>query len=179
MANYIASDTDLTAVADAIRTKGGTSADLTFPSGFVSAIQAIPTGGGSWKAATGSFTPTQIYNTNVDVKITDDTTIGFTPTMFILALKDRTDVSGVQYAMLASVFFTVATSGTSGNQYRASFRYSNTSNGLNINVYKANAWTTAEASILNYSSGNIRFRASAGYMLMNKEYTWFAFAPST
>lgn len=32
---------DLTAVADAIRTKGGTSAQLTFPDGFVSAVQAI------------------------------------------------------------------------------------------------------------------------------------------
>lgn len=40
-------DTDLTAVADAIRTKGGTSASLAFPSDFVSAIAAIPTGGGT------------------------------------------------------------------------------------------------------------------------------------
>ena len=35
---------DLTAVADAIRTKGGTSAQLAFPDGFVSAVQAIQTG---------------------------------------------------------------------------------------------------------------------------------------
>lgn len=39
-------DADLTSVANAIRTKGGTSAPLDFPAGFVSAIQAIPTGGG-------------------------------------------------------------------------------------------------------------------------------------
>lgn len=39
-------DTDLTSVANAIRTKGGTSASLAFPAGFVSAIAAIPTGGG-------------------------------------------------------------------------------------------------------------------------------------
>lgn len=39
-------DADLTSVANAIRTKGGTSADLAFPSGFVSAVEAIPTGGG-------------------------------------------------------------------------------------------------------------------------------------
>ena len=39
-------DADLTSVANAIRTKGGTSADLAFPAGFVSAIDAIPTGGG-------------------------------------------------------------------------------------------------------------------------------------
>lgn len=47
MSNYLATDTDLTAVADAIRTKGGTSASLAFPAGFVSAIADIPTGGGS------------------------------------------------------------------------------------------------------------------------------------
>lgn len=47
MSNYIASSTDLTSVANAIRTKGGTSAQLAFPAGFVSAIEAIPTGGGS------------------------------------------------------------------------------------------------------------------------------------
>lgn len=37
-------DADLTSVANAIRTKGGTSASLAFPADFVSAVQAIPTG---------------------------------------------------------------------------------------------------------------------------------------
>lgn len=46
MADYVVSDTSLTAVADAIRTKGGTSASLAFPAGFVQAIADIPTGGG-------------------------------------------------------------------------------------------------------------------------------------
>ena len=40
-------DSDLTSVANAIRTKGGTSASLAFPSGFVSAINAISGGGGA------------------------------------------------------------------------------------------------------------------------------------
>ena len=40
-------NTDLTSVANAIRTKGGTSAQLAFPAEFVSAIAAIPSGGGS------------------------------------------------------------------------------------------------------------------------------------
>jgi len=46
MATYLTNDTDLGAVADAIRTKGGTSADLVFPQGFVDAIEAISGGGG-------------------------------------------------------------------------------------------------------------------------------------
>lgn len=46
MANYLTTDTELTSIANAIRTKGGTSAHLTYPTGFVTAINAIPTGGG-------------------------------------------------------------------------------------------------------------------------------------
>ena len=41
---YIATDEDLGAVADAIRAKGGTSAPLSFPSGFVDAIEDISGG---------------------------------------------------------------------------------------------------------------------------------------
>ena len=44
MSDYLVTDTELTSIADAIRTKGGTSASLTFPSAFVSAINNIPTG---------------------------------------------------------------------------------------------------------------------------------------
>lgn len=39
-------DSDLTSVANAIRTKSGGSSSLAFPAGFVSAIQAIPSGDG-------------------------------------------------------------------------------------------------------------------------------------
>lgn len=38
---YLTKSEDLTAVADAIRAKGGTDAQLAFPSGFVLAVQAI------------------------------------------------------------------------------------------------------------------------------------------
>ena len=44
MAEYLTNTADLTAVADAIRAKGGTSAQLVYPDGFVAAIQAIQTG---------------------------------------------------------------------------------------------------------------------------------------
>ena len=39
---YSTTDVELTSIADAIRAKGGTSAALSYPTGFVSAIQAIP-----------------------------------------------------------------------------------------------------------------------------------------
>lgn len=44
MAEYLTNITDLTLVADAIRTKGGTTELLTYPDEFVTAIQAIQTG---------------------------------------------------------------------------------------------------------------------------------------
>lgn len=48
MANeYLVNSSDMTAVADAIRAKGGTSEALAFPGGFVSAVQAIQAGGSS------------------------------------------------------------------------------------------------------------------------------------
>ena len=43
---YTTQASSLTAVADAIRAKGGTSAALTYPDGFVAAIANIPTGSG-------------------------------------------------------------------------------------------------------------------------------------
>ena len=44
MAEYLTNTNDLTKVASAIREKGGTSASLVYPDGFVVAIQAIQTG---------------------------------------------------------------------------------------------------------------------------------------
>lgn len=55
MAEYLTNTTDLTAVADAIREKGGTSALLVYPNGFVTAIQSIDTTGGR-KPATVTIT---------------------------------------------------------------------------------------------------------------------------
>ena len=49
MAEYLTNTTDLTKVASAIREKGGTSDPLVYPDGFVTAIQAIQTGGSSTK----------------------------------------------------------------------------------------------------------------------------------
>lgn len=44
MADYLTTDTELTSIANAIRTKGGTSASLEYPTDFVTAIGNIQTG---------------------------------------------------------------------------------------------------------------------------------------
>lgn len=46
MAEYLVQGASLTAVADAIREKGGTTAPLSFPAGMASAIRGIQSGGG-------------------------------------------------------------------------------------------------------------------------------------
>ena len=56
MAEYLTNTTDLTKVASAIREKGGTSEPLVYPDGFVTAIQAIQTGGGTKPGAPGDIT---------------------------------------------------------------------------------------------------------------------------
>ena len=54
-------DANLTAVANAIRTKGGTTEPLVFPDGFVSAVEGIQAGGGN-SLLSGSFTPVELVN---------------------------------------------------------------------------------------------------------------------
>ena len=56
MAEYLTNTTDLTKVAAAIREKGGTSDPLVYPDGFVTAIHAIQTGGGTTPGAPGDIT---------------------------------------------------------------------------------------------------------------------------
>ena len=56
MSSYVVKDTELTSVANAIRTKGGTNASLTFPNGFVSAIGNISGGGSSSNLSTAEVT---------------------------------------------------------------------------------------------------------------------------
>ena len=61
MANeYLVNSADMTAVADAIRAKGGTSDALAFPDGFVSAVQGIQAGAGGNAVQIGQDTPLNI-----------------------------------------------------------------------------------------------------------------------
>lgn len=53
---YMTTDTELTSIADAIRAKGGTSAPLVYPAGFVSAINDISSGGGGATHVTSTAT---------------------------------------------------------------------------------------------------------------------------
>lgn len=76
-------DADLTSVANAIRTKGGTSAQMAFPAGFVSAVNAIPTGDGF-----------SIDDFLTKDGISGDITIGINHTPYV-SLEGRTAITSV------------------------------------------------------------------------------------
>lgn len=63
-------DSDLTSVANAIRTKGGTSAPLAFPAGFVSAVEAIPSGGVRTFQKLAEYVVTETVS-QIDITVTD------------------------------------------------------------------------------------------------------------
>jgi len=88
-------DADLTSVANAIRTKGGTSASLAFPAGFVSAIDAIPTGGGDMEA----FMTRTIadYEDDYPGSIPGRYINGVFPNLNRIFLKERTGWAGNPY----------------------------------------------------------------------------------
>ena len=68
MSNYIVTDSELTSVANAIRTKGGTNGSLVFPGGFTSAINAI-SGGGSSDFSTAEVTISIDEGVEIDASI--------------------------------------------------------------------------------------------------------------
>ena len=99
MAYRKVNDNSLVSVADAIRSKGGTSDALVFPDGFVSAISAIQTGGGGAKetwviksSATGAFATTQISFTSNGRKFTSIGANGVGT--FIVLHYDNNEVAG-------------------------------------------------------------------------------------
>lgn len=67
---YIVTGAELTSVADAIRSKGGTSDELTFPDGFVSAVDAISAGGGGDTSVEDSIVDRSISGAYVNNRVT-------------------------------------------------------------------------------------------------------------
>lgn len=72
---YLTDGDDLTSVANAIRAKSGGSSQLAFPAGFVSEIQAIPSGGGLQWELIGETTIALAEYTNTTTEETIDTGI--------------------------------------------------------------------------------------------------------
>ena len=119
MAEYLINATDLTKVASAIREKGGTSASLVYPGGFVSAIQAIQTGaslqiivtasaGATVTATKGSKTVSGTADTSGNCALTVDETGTWTVTATAGSTTKTADVvvgtTNVDLIMIDPVF---------------------------------------------------------------------------
>lgn len=117
-------NSDLTSIANAIRTRGGTSAQLAFPAGFVGAIAAIPSGGGgSLKYEIGSFTLANDANNTI---VAIPHTLGEAPDV-VFVWPDITGTSGAQrgYIYLKAPIgeTTQYTSSTGKSNYPVSAHY--------------------------------------------------------
>ena len=81
-------DAQLTSIADAIRSKGGTTGPLTL-AGMVDAINAFQTGGGGIQSASGEYSiADDVANLNIDIS-----DIGFVPDLVVVYL----DETGMEY----------------------------------------------------------------------------------
>lgn len=158
MAEYLTNTTDLISVANAIRTKGGTTAQLVYPSGFVSAINAIETGGGGGR------------DEEVEAALISDVGTNFPATYKnTVATKIRnTCFNG--YTKLVSVEFPVVTSvGVQAFQNCTSLKKADFSILTNINIWAFNVCRALEALIIRTNSvctlaGTNAFANNSGIM---------------
>ena len=88
--DYLTNDADLKAVADAIREKGGTSAPLTYPDGFVSAIGAINSA--NYRRFEGTIEST-VTGSGAEVLLVEDEIIGQVSGLDSLLVRLSTDAS--------------------------------------------------------------------------------------
>ena len=161
-------DEDLSAVANAIRTKGGTSENLAFPADFLTAIAAIPLGA---KFKSGTITWSQDITESGLVRIAYDEDVGFDPDIFVFCIRDRESVRGVMNAALFAVYTNVS----AGNPYRICAKYKDDAGLISANGFTSD-WTYRADAQLYRSNGKIYYRTHPSYVLLaNKEYIWFAF----
>ena len=155
---YLTNTTDLTSVANAIRTKGGTTAQLVYPSGFVSAINAIETGGGGGR------------DEEAEAALISDVGTNF-PTTYknTVATKIR-NVCFNGYTKLISVEFPMVTSvGTQAFQNCLSLKKADFNVLTSINIWAFNVCRALEALIIRTNSvctlaGTNAFANNSGIM---------------
>lgn len=99
-------DADLTSVANAIRTKGGTSAQLAFPADFVQAIGAIS---GGVTVHKGTFTPavysTSAYTITHNLNLTNGYVVYYECDDWQAAIDGSASTTGNKALAAVNVFF--------------------------------------------------------------------------
>lgn len=146
-------DADLTSVANAIRTKGGTSASLAFPSGFVSAINEISGGGGAIgglsKYDSGTFTVASDYNYTTGADATYTGSVLVTTTLAdikIIAIWDEAwAAQTATRGCFGAAVFVSGTLGVPGFAAAVASPY-HYGSGFGVNASTSNWFTTSSTS---------------------------------
>lgn len=160
-------DSDLTAVANAIRTKGGTSAQMAFPSGFVSAVQAIPSGGGGGNGyallASGEYTKTGAASASMSIPVS----YSGTPVFVYVVANSIIPDTNQSYAFIA-----ILENGLPFAQF-----LQNGSTGLTSAVNTAGALAANALNSANTLSGGTITcsRLSNTYLIQPNTYTWYIY----
>lgn len=148
-------DAGLTAIADAIRAKAGTSGSLAFPTAMAEAIAAIEAGGGA-VVGRGTFTPSADISTENRYDFPHN--LGVTPDTFVLYKKDTT-VQFIQFLLVeGNTCWSVCS-----NAYKVCF------NEETIIGYGAN-------NRLNATYAPLYTDSSIGILKAGVEYSWMAVA---
>lgn len=136
MANeYAVNSEDLTSVANAIREKGGTEDALSFPAGFVTAIENIRAGGGASLnvIAASSFSALPETADEGTMAVITDTAIG---AVYVQKAQPETAAAGDIFISTAANLHTVDIAGDEGSlQIPLGF----------VHVWNGTAWEQAEA----------------------------------
>lgn len=173
MANeYAVNKADLTSVANAIRTKGETSAQLAFPSGFVSAIEGIKTG------------------TELNFEVVGGTTQPSNPKENTIWINTSTPVSGWVIGSTSNLpaspadgtvmIITTNSSNLSFNALKDGFLYvnpvtvgqfkSNSWDFVDFKIYKAGSWQGYYPDGALYYHGNEVASLTGGWTVSNRTY---------
>jgi hypothetical protein len=202
MADYLVTDTELTSIANAIRTKGGTSASLSFPTGFVSAINAISGGGAT--LGTKSITTNGTYNAEDDnldgyssvtvnvagvnispftkfnsgtVNYSSNQTSNITITSNIGFVPTffclyRRDDTSTQYIVLMSCAYSLA----SDKQLRQSIMRGSSATAVTSRTAQGAPSSSSSGTLQIQSDGTVKFYAMGNSYILNGYYKWFALA---
>ncbi len=126
--------------------------------------QGTNSGGGVTGVAKGTLTVASNVNTSTNTKITDTSTIGFTPTAFMFYRSGRSATSN---------HVNIATFVTLGSSYYVRSRTRYSSNALSTSG-DTNNWTTQTSGYLYFNSNNVYFRSSSSNILASGTWNWVA-----
>ena len=121
-------------------------------------------GGGQSGLKKGTLTVSSNVSSSTNTKITDTSTIGFTPTAFMFYRSDRSATSN---------HVNVATYVKLGSSYHVRTRTRYSSNALSTSG-DTNNWTTQTSGYLYFNSNNVYFRSSSSNILASGTWNWVA-----